>query len=239
VLTESQPILPALDNAGDIAATPPRAAVFVIQYRSQKRTRRYTPVDCAPFTPAQARKKAAKLLAGIRDGDGPAESRLEALVAPSVADLAERFLRNHAAKKETGAEDRRILGKYGLPVLGRHRVRAVAPRDMDLLHSTIGERAPIQANRVLAAVNTVFGLTARGNLRPEGSNPCRHVKRFRENRRERFLSAAELTRLGAALPEIEAEGRKASGSIAALRLLILTGAFSGIGLSLPMLGEPR
>ena len=35
---------------------------YVIQHRSQKRTRRYTLGDCALFTPAQARKKAAKHL---------------------------------------------------------------------------------------------------------------------------------------------------------------------------------
>ena len=136
---------------------------YVIQYRSQKRTRRYTLGDCALFTPAQARKKAARLLAGVRDGEDPAETRLEALAAPSVADLAKRFLRDHSAKKKTAAEDRRILGKHVLPVLGRHLVQAVTPRDIDQLHAAIGVRTPIQANRVLAAVNTMFKLAERWN----------------------------------------------------------------------------
>ena len=40
---------------------------FVIQYRSQNRTRRYTLGNRALFTPAQARKKAAKRLRpGVR-----------------------------------------------------------------------------------------------------------------------------------------------------------------------------
>ena len=75
---------------------------FVIQYRTQKRTRRYTLGDCALFTPAEARKRAARHLADVRGGEDPAESRLEALAAPTVADLAERFLRDHSAKKKTG-----------------------------------------------------------------------------------------------------------------------------------------
>ncbi len=37
---------------------------YVIQYRSQKRTRRYTLGNCNVLTPVQARKKAASLLAG-------------------------------------------------------------------------------------------------------------------------------------------------------------------------------
>ena len=36
---------------------------YVIQYRCQKRTRRYTLGNCAVLTPYQARKKAASLLA--------------------------------------------------------------------------------------------------------------------------------------------------------------------------------
>ncbi len=60
-------------------------------------------------------------------------------------------------------------------------------------------------------------------LRPDGSNPCRHVKRFREQKRERFLSDAEYQCLGAALKEIEQEGSETASAIAAIRLLMLTG----------------
>jgi integrase len=64
-------------------------------------------------------------------------------------------------------------------------------------------------------------------MRPEGTNPCRRVKRFREIPRERYLSEAELARLGTAMREIETEGRTRSGALAAIRLLILTGARRG------------
>jgi integrase len=36
-------------------------------------------------------------------------------------------------------------------------------------------------------------------LRPDGSNPCRHVAKFAEKKRERMLSPAELARLGEVL----------------------------------------
>ncbi len=197
---------------------------FLIQYRSKKRTRRYTLGNCNVLTPLQARKKAKSLLADVCDGEDPAQTRLEGFAAPTVADLIERFLRDYSAKKKTGAEDRRNLEKDILPVLGRHLVEAVTCRDIDKLHAAIGERAPIQANRIIAAVSTMFGLAERWGMRDEGTNPCRHVKRFRENRRERFLSEAELARLGSAIRAIETEGRAGAGAIAALRLLILTGA---------------
>lgn len=42
--------------------------------------------------------------------------------------------------------------------------------------------------------------------RPRGSNPCRDVGKFPEQSRERFLSAEEVGRLGAALTKAEKEG---------------------------------
>ena len=200
---------------------------YMIQYRSQKRTRRFTLGNCAILTPLQARKKAQSLLAAVLDGEDPAQERLEGFAAPTVADLVERFLRDHSAKKKTGSEDRRNLEKDILPVLGRHLVTAVTCRDIDKLHAAIGERAPIQANRIIAAVSTMFRMAERWGMRPEGTNPCRHVKRFRENRRERYLSERELARLGMAIRAVETEGRTGAGVFAAIRLLILTGARLG------------
>ena len=45
---------------------------YLIQYRSQKRTRRYTLGNCNILTPLQARKRAQSLLAGVRNGEDPA-----------------------------------------------------------------------------------------------------------------------------------------------------------------------
>jgi integrase len=57
--------------------------------------------------------------------------------------------------------------------------------------------------------------------RAPGSNPCRYVEKFRERKRERFLSAEELARLADALEQ--AEGNEPLSAVAAIRLLILTG----------------
>jgi integrase len=67
----------------------------------------------------------------------------------------------------------------------------------------------------------------RWGVLPDGSNPCRHVERFAEEHRERFLSEQELARLGAALKHAERLGRESDGespfAVAAVRLLVLTG----------------
>jgi integrase len=61
------------------------------------------------------------------------------------------------------------------------------------------------------------------SFRPDGSNPCRHVKRFPEKKRERFLTSAELARLGDALAAAEKSLTESVATISAIRLLILTG----------------
>ena len=195
---------------------------FLIQYRVQKKTRRFTLGNCNLLTPYEARNKAAKLLAGVRDGKDPAQTRLEALKAPTVADLAERYLCEYAAEKKSFTEMRRNLTRYVLPVLGRHRVHAVTKGDIDRLHAEIGRRAPVQANRVLAVLSSMFGCAERWGMRPEGTNPCRGRKRFREVPRDRYLSESELVRVGSVIREVEGEGRHGPGMIAAIRLLFFT-----------------
>ncbi len=199
---------------------------WLIQYRSTGRTRRYTLGPANVLTPAAARKKAAKLLAGVRDGEDPSEARHAALRAPTVHDLAERYLRDHAPKKKTAAEDRRLLEKHILPALGHRRVESLTHGDVDRLHASMrGTR--IQANRVLALLSTMMRLAERWGMRRDGSNPCCHVKRYAEARRERFLSSAELARLGDVLRQVEAEQSEPASVVPALRLLILTGARRG------------
>ena len=56
--------------------------------------------------------------------------------------------------------------------------------------------------------------------RPEGSNPCTGIRRYRRKGRERFLSEPELRRLARVLDSHEAPH---PGGVAFIRLLLLTG----------------
>lgn len=60
--------------------------------------------------------------------------------------------------------------------------------------------------------------------RPEGSNPCRRIQRYKETHHDRFLQPEELARLGTALEQAEAINLVGSFPLAAIRLLIFTGA---------------
>ena len=69
-------------------------------------------------------------------------------------------------------------------------------------------------------------------MAPPGGNPCRFVLRYKEGKRERFLTAEEYRRIGSALCELEARGGAAARAAAALRLLLLTGCRLGEVLTL-------
>jgi integrase len=145
--------------------------------------------------------------------------------ALTVAEIAQRFDKEHIAvrlKPGTAREYRRNLRRFILPAIGRLKVADVTKADIARLHHEL-RRVPYQANRNLEVVSKIFNLAELWGLRPDGSNPRRHIKKYPEEKRERYLSPAELAALGEALSLAEQEGVEDPYAIAAIRLLIFTG----------------
>ena len=140
-------------------------------------------------------------------------------------ELAKRFVEEYipARCKQSSAHSyARAVRQHVLPRIGNRRVADVTRGDVATLHHEM-RAIPYAANRTLGILSAMFTAAELWGLRREGSNPCRYVKRFREQRRERFLSDEEYRRLGAALREAESTGTVAASAIAAIRLLMLTG----------------
>lgn len=97
---------------------------------------------------------------------------------------------------------------------------SVTRADIAKLHHD-SRKTPVQANRVLALCSKMFNLAEAWGLRQDGSNPCRHVQRYKEKKRERFLSGDELARVGSSLTK--AEETELPSAILAIRLLMFTG----------------
>lgn len=106
------------------------------------------------------------------------------------------------------------------------KVLDVTRKDVADLHHSLKE-TPYKANRMLAVLSKMFNLAELWGTRPDGSNPTRHVRKYAEQKRERYLSMEELTRLGDVLQQCEDEGTENEYLMAALRLLILTGCRLG------------
>jgi integrase len=143
--------------------------------------------------------------------------------------FATRYLAEHAEahkRASSVAEDRRLLARVIIPRLGRHRLDRIARADVSALHHA-RRGTPVDANRALALLSKMLNVAEALGLREPGSNPCRGIPRYRELKRERFLSDAEMARLGAVLAEAEREGRESPFVLAAVRLLLFTGARLG------------
>ena len=80
---------------------------------------------------------------------------------------------------------------------------------------------PYQANRTLGVLSKMLNQAESWGYRPDRSNPCYHVKKYKEQKRERYLMREELICLRKVLDE---EAETAASAAAAFRLLILTGA---------------
>jgi site-specific recombinase XerD len=103
---------------------------------------------------------------------------------------------------------RRLARLYVLPAFRQRQIGDVKRSDVARFHHTLKDK-PYQANRSLALLSKFFNWCEKHGLRPDGSNPCRHVEKYKERKRERFLSEEELARLGEALRTAE-ESQNAS-----------------------------
>ncbi len=186
---------------------PSGTRTFVVMYCFARHRRRVSLGRFGLMTPEQARTQAIKILMRVKDGEDPATSRQVDRRAIIVADLAERFEREHIAvrlKPRTAKEYRRNLKLFIVPALGRLKVAEVTRANVARFQHDFRD-TPYQSNRNLQIVSKMFNLAEMWGLRPDGSNPCRHVKKYKEEKRERYLSTDELARLGENLHECEQE----------------------------------
>ena len=208
--------------AGRITAAGGRA--FILNYRRKLdgRERRYTIGAFPDWGTTAAREEAKRLKRAIDGGADPVGEQEENRAVATMADLAARFERDYVPRKRQSTQRvyRQQIRTEILPAFGKSKVRAISHPDVDSFHNRLSARAPTHANRTLAVLSKMFSLSVRWGWRTD--NPCKGVERNQENKRHRYLTGAELSRLAEALGKL---GDKAAAN--AIRLLLLTGARQG------------
>lgn len=204
------------------------------------------------MTVEQARGAALTALARVRLGSDPQAEKASQRAALSVSGLIDAFVAGHVSGKckpktaksyAAGLERLRIAhGSLKAERLSRAHVAS--------MHTAMAG-SPFAANRFLAVISKMFSWAGGAGLAAEGHiNPAGRIARYREHRHERFLNSNELARLGDALAEAETIGLPYTidesnlnakhapkpvnrlrpvdpYAVAAIRLLILTGARLG------------
>ena len=198
---------------------------YIVQYRADGRVRRITLGRHGAVPPETARRRAMAAIAEAKGGGDPAAARDERRKAVTMTQLGERFLEEYVpnhCKPSTAYEYGRSVKFFIDPRIGRRKVRDIKRSDIAELHHELRD-TPYQANRTLGVLSKMFTQAEVWGLRPDGSNPCLHVKRYKEEKRERFLNAEEFSRLGQVLDEILHDGSETRSAVVAFRLLMLTG----------------
>ena len=192
--------------------------VYVVQSRAQGGPRRVTLGTHGELTTTQARLRAAQAIDRIKRGEEPAAPPAQA--GATIADLAARYLSAHVAQNcnaHTAGIYRGSLENHILPALGMMPLAMVETAHVAALHYRLRE-TPRAANRALSVLSKMFSLACAWGLVADGTNPCRGVRKYKEKKRERFLTRDEYRRLGQALAEAEAEAEAGiEGAVSPLR----------------------
>ena len=169
-----------------------------------------------------ARARARTLLAAIRNGKGDEAAAPPDIPFGTVGDeVFRRYARNW--KPSTLKVNRGYYRNQILPWFGGRPIAEITTRDVQQWFASLHE-TPVAADRSAPVLSVIMRQAEVYGYRPEGTNPCAGIKRYRRQGRERVLSAAEIRRLAEVLTRHEADHPQA---MAIIRMLLFTGCRIG------------
>ena len=173
--------------------------------------------DASAISVDEARVRAASMLAAIRcDTDPPVWTD-----ATRFEIFAEAVLQRYSRvwKPNTLYVNRHYFHRQILPGFTGTQIADIDRADVQRWFASL-RATPAAADRSMPILSVILKEAERMGYRPEGSNPCLGIRRYRRKGRERYLSDAEIGRLAVRLSVHEGERPL---HVAAVRLLLLTG----------------
>lgn len=228
-----------------VRVRPTGAKSFILTYRRGGKFRKHTMGTPGPaYGVKEARERAKELLRGLREGVDPQLAKVKERKEPTVSDLIDLYLEEGPAlkpdkKDESWKGDRGLFDCHVRPLLGKWLARDVTKVDVAKMQKDIADgktardiktghrrRSKVTGGKTVAALTVaVLGACYQFGIETErvAHNPTKGVKRFRINRRERYLSERELACFNAAIREFERDDPEMEVMADAVRLLIFTG----------------
>ncbi|MDB5508770.1 MAG: integrase [Hyphomicrobiales bacterium] len=194
-----------------LRVAPTGRKVFILRYRPKGAvaSKRFMTIGLyGPITPDQARDRALKILGDVAAGLDPAKVANSRSTLLTVQELAGQFMDQHVLAKRKAATVsayRHSFSKVDAAGLGTRSAAELTKGDVAKLHASLSS-TPFVANYAIASLSSMYTWANKQGLVPEGFNPARGVVKFREMRRERFLTSDELRRLGDTLRLAETTG---------------------------------
>ena len=173
--------------------------------------------DAGTMNVGDARSCAVRALAAIRRGEDPPRDPAETLFEAVAEAVFERYRR--LWKPGTLDVNRCYLKNQILPRFQGRQVADIHRRDVRDWFASL-RATPVAADRSMPVLSVIMREAEAMGLRPQGSNPCLGIRRYRRKGRARFLSDEEIHVLAARL---SAHAETAAQQVAVVRLLLLTG----------------
>ena len=182
--------------------------------------------DTDALTEPEARARATSAVASIRNGEPVGGATPETLFEAVAEEVFRRYSRNW--KSGTLKVNQYYYRNQILPKFKGRQIADITQRDVRQWFASL-RATPVAADRSVPVLSVIMKQAEAYGYRPENSNPCVGIRRYRRGGRERFLSSEEFHRLSKVLARHEAERPL---HVAAVRLLLLTGCRRGEVLSL-------
>ena len=158
------------------------------QYEGRRRWTKIGDADAMPE--AEARSQARSMLAGVGKGRESVSAQPAEIAFEAVAEEVFAYYRRHW-KPRTLAVNLNYYENNIQPWFKGRPVAGITRRDVlewfESLHAK-----PASANRSLPVLSVILRQAEVYGYRPEDSNPCKGIKRYRRRARERFLSPEEI-----------------------------------------------
>ena len=190
---------------------------YKLIYRFHNRSRWFYIGAADAIALADARKLAAELMLEVIRGKDPAAEKRAARGTGTFAEIATRYVEEHAKKRnKSWRQADALVRRHLLPMWGSLSAQSITRADVRAMMGKID--GPVVANQVLASASAIFTWATKQELL--ANNPCRGVERNATVSRERVLSDAEVPQFWEAFGKADLPGT-------ALQVLLLTGQRPG------------
>jgi len=201
--------------------TPAGSKTFMVQYRTLAGIRRKPKIGLlGELTVEQARQIAKDWLGEVRKGGDPSAAKTAAREALNVVQLCAKFMEEYSKvrnKPRTVSSNQGYIDRHIVPVIGGIKVADVTRADVTRVLDRLSSKK-VTANRVLSCLRKMFNMAEVWLLRPEGSNPCRLIKKHPETRKTRGFTDEEMQKIHSYLHVADTQGVEHPTLILASRL---------------------
>lgn len=194
---------------------------FYLFYRTQSGVQRKPKIgSVGSLTLSQAKEIAREWLMRVALGRDPSLEKKQSKKEATINQIFKACQKECWKDSDWSKEVTRLFYSEIEPCFGGSRMSEITASDIRGWHASY-KKVPYTGNRALQVFSKLFSYAEEKEWRPQNVNPCRIVKPYKEEKRDRFATPKEIKLLGKILEREKDFHRREAAFI---YLLIYTGA---------------